>query len=389
MAHNNTLFSLLLKFLPRRKFAEIVSKHEGDKGNRGFTCWDQFIGMLYGQINSCKSLRDTVTQFNTFDQRFYHLGTRDIPRSTLSDANSNRSSDIFKELFESVLVGVRKILPISEVDEMVKIVDTTRIALPQSLRPIYPGEKDTSALKVHTRFCLSCGIPDEIICKSVLSRDLMIARDNMTIEEGVTYVFDRAYYDFRWWHKIDSVGAKFITRLKSHTKLNFVRHYSKCNENNIIEDRVGKLSKRLSRSGRNPYEKEVREIIIKDKKGKPFRIITNDFESSAHRISELYRKRWQIEVFFKWIKQNLKIKKLFGRSENAIKIQLYIAMITFLLLRLAHSALPTSRSFIEFVRIIKAQLLIAHEGASLFCKKTRKRKSKLPPKPCQMELALW
>lgn len=376
MTHNKTYFSLLLKHLPRRQFREIVERHQGDKSSKGFTCWDQFIGMLFGQLSNCGSLRDTVTQYNTFDHIHYHLGSRDIARSTLSDANKSRPAAIFQDLFEAVLSRAQTLLPVQQVDEMVKVIDATEIALPQSLRCDFPRQKQQAGLKIHTIFCLDQQIPQEVIVKPGLSSDLTVAKQEIEIEKGKVYVFDRAYCQHEWWAKIEARQAKFVTRPRKGVKLNFVRNHSHPQAPDILEDQVIRLNQRLSHSRKNPYQKELRVVIVKDEQGKPFKLITNDFDSSAERISELYRKRWQIEIFFKWIKQNLKIKKFFGRCENAMKTQIYIAMIAYLLLRLTHSALPIKHKFIEFVRILKAQIMSRGD-----CLKAFKRIKPKPKRP--------
>ena len=196
-----------------------------------------------------------------------------------------------------------------------------------------------------------------------LTSDIIVARNEIELESSITYVFDRGYYNFEWWAEINNVGSYFITRLKKHTKPKYLGDHSTPEKgSDILEDHVIQLNQRMKSSRRNPYQKKLRRIITKDGEGNTVQLITNDFESSAQEIGDKYRSRWQIELFFKWIKQNLKIKRFYGLSANAIKTQVYIAMIGFLLMKLMHGVFDFGKAFTSFVKLTAQHLLICHSS---------------------------
>ena len=179
----------------------------------------------------------------------------------------------------------------------------------------------------------------------------------MPIEPGVTYVYDLGYYDYSWWAQLDEAGCRFVTRLKKNTPFTAVHDNRIAANGNILSDRIGHLPARLARSRENPLQVPVREIQVIIETGKMLRIVTNDLDAPANEIAELYKQRWQIELFFRWVKQTLRIKRFIGVSENAVRIQIAIALIAFLMLRLAQAAQKTIRGPLEFARLVRANLM--------------------------------
>ena len=179
----------------------------------------------------------------------------------------------------------------------------------------------------------------------------------MPIEPGATYVYDLGYYDYGWWAKIDDAGCRFVTRLKKNTPFVVVMENPVPQNSNIVSDRIGHLPQRLANSRRNPLQVPVREVRVIIDTGKMLRIVTNDLDASAQEIADLYKQRWQIELFFRWIKQTLRIKHFIGISENAVRIQIAVALIGYLILRLAQAAQKTVRSPLQFARLVRANLM--------------------------------
>lgn len=179
----------------------------------------------------------------------------------------------------------------------------------------------------------------------------------MPIEAGATYVFDLAYYDYSWWAELDGAGCRFVTRLKKNTPLTVVQENRVPKNSNILSDRIGHLPARLAKSRKNPLQVAVREIRVIIDTGKMLRIVTNDLDAPAEEIADLYKQRWQIELFFRWVKQTLRIKRFIGVSENAVRIQIAAALVAFLILRMAQAAQKAVRSPLEFARLVRANLM--------------------------------
>ena len=179
----------------------------------------------------------------------------------------------------------------------------------------------------------------------------------MPIEPGVTNVFDLGYYNFRWWAQIDEVGSRFVTRLKKNTPLRVVHENRLRKGSNIVSDRIGFLPERLASNRKNPLQEPVREIRVMIDTGKILRVVTNDLDAPAEEIADLYKQRWQIELFFRWIKQTLRIKRFIGVSENAVRIQIAVALIAFVLLRMAQATQTAVRSPLDFARLVRTNLM--------------------------------
>ena len=183
------------------------------------------------------------------------------------------------------------------------------------------------------------------------------AAQTMPIEPGATYVFDLGYYDFGYWASLDAAGCRIVTRLKVNTKLEVAEENPVAKGSNILSDRIGHLPQRMARSRQNPFQGPVREVCVRIDTGKVLRILTNDLDAPAIEIAELYKRRWQIELFFRWIKQTLKIKHFLGQSENAVRIQIAVALIAFLLLRLAYALQQAVPSLLAFTRLIRSNIM--------------------------------
>ena len=199
--------------------------------------------------------------------------------------------------------------------------------------------------------------PADLCGRHAASVNDITAAQQMPIEAGATYVFDLGYYDYAWWAKLDAAGCRIVTRFKSNTPLAVVEELPVETDGNILSDRIGFLPARQARSRRNPMQDPVREVRVKTDTGKVLRILSNDLDATAQEIAELYKRRWAIELFFRWVKQTLKITRFLGTSENAVRIQIAVALIAFLLLRLAQAAQKTVQSPLAFARLVRANLM--------------------------------
>jgi len=369
MRFKSTIFSKLIKAIPRREFERIVKKYSGDYRVRKMNSWDQMIGMLYTQLSQKTSLRDLELSFNSHYNNFYHLGCNRLKRSTLSDANKNRSYKIYEEVFQKLVSRIenQKKPKSEEVSNLLKAIDATVITLNKTQFGWAKGYKNKMGVKVHTVYDINAEIPVHFEITTANLNDITYAT-KMDIESNTTYVFDKGYYKFDWWRSIDCKQSYFITQIKRNSPTEILKE-REIKSNKILKDQEVNLSKRLSHSRKNPYQKPIRKITVKREEGKePIIIITNDMTRTAEEIADLYKKRWQIELFFKWIKQNLKIKKFLGRSENALKIQVITALISFLLVKYFQNSLPFKKSMQTCARLIQSNLMLKKDLIELFSK---------------------
>ena len=354
MRHQNTVFHGLLKFIPWSLFDQLVDKHEMDFGVRTLTTRTQFVAMLFGQLAGSISLRDLVTSLESHATRLYHLGAKAVHRSSLSDANRDRSYKFFDELFDAVLARTPIGLP-RPMRQAVRLIDATGIRL-QELRSAWAQfSEGVFGAKLHVVYDLNDARPIFFVVTKANVNDITPAK-TIKIERGATYVFDLGYYDFGWWATLDAQGCRIVTRFKKNTPLDVVAENKVFEGSNILSDRIGHLPERLCYSRRNPFQDPVREICVRIESGKILRLLTNDLDATAQEIADLYKSRWEIELFFRWIKQTLKIKHFFGTSENAVRIQIAVALIAFLLLRAAREAFGFTGDALAFLRLVRANL---------------------------------
>jgi hypothetical protein len=292
--------------------------------------------MLYAQFSGFGSLRDVEAGFNEHANHHYHLGARPIKRATLADANKNRSIRPFLDLTQSLITQVGRTVA-RDIRAGVYLLDATPITLRGKgfEWTVATKTKKGQGLKVHMELAAEVALPTYLKITPPNVNDITIGQE-MPIREGVMYVFDKGYCDYNWWWKINCAHSKFVTRLKSNAAVEAKRYrvIPTAETDTIIEDVEFVLKNRTPRGGKKIYYCEpLRRITVrrKDQRDKTFILVTNDLEASASKIAELYRQRWQIELFFKWIKQNLKIKKFLGKSENAVRIQILTALIAYLL----------------------------------------------------------
>lgn len=337
--YRDTRFGQIMKGLPRSQFDKIIREENADKHCKGFRRWDQMIAMIFNQISGSSSLRELEASFNSQHHYHYHLGTHDVKRSTLADANNVRSSTVFaricNELIQCAHGQIKK-----ELKSLVYLLDSSPIHLKGPNFDEWASQYKNNVsqgLKLHLMLEQQTKLPVYALITGAHESDIANGR-KIDIEKEATYVFDKGYYDYRWWKQIDNKGAFFVSRLKKNAAVAVIKKQTinMSNNNIIIADETIRFTRKIvgTKNLPNPYlNTHARRITVnRPDKETPMILITNDFSRSAEEIAELYKQRWDIELYFKWIKQNLKIKRFLGRSENAVRTQIYIALITYILL---------------------------------------------------------
>jgi len=355
MPHHNTVFRDLLKLVPWRRFEELVEKHDADARVRRLSTKGQFLALLYGQLSGASSLREIVTGLSSHAARLYHLGGSPVRRSTFSDANAVRPAAMFAELLESLMKQAHRGLR-RKLAETTYLIDATSVRLSERSADWAQFSAGVCGAKMHVIYDADADRPIYAAISAANVNDIIAARQ-MPIEPGATYVFDLGYYDYAWWAALDAAGCRIVTRFKSNTPLHVVEELPLVEDSNILSDRIGFLPPRQAKSRRNPMHDAVREVRITTETGKVLRILSNDLDASAEEIAALYHRRWAIELFFRWAKQTLKITRFVGTSENAVRIQIAVALIAFLLLRLAQAAQNAVKSPIVFARLVRSNLM--------------------------------
>jgi IS4 transposase len=355
MRHQNSVFHSLTKHVPWNSFEQLVEKYGADDLVRKLTTKRQFVALLYGQLSGATSLREIVTGMESHETRLYHLGAAPVKRSTMSDANTNRPWQVFSELFTQMLKQAHPGLRRASKDA-VRLIDSTSVRLSSLSEDWATFSTEVFGAKAHIVYDPNADQPVYFAVTPANVNDITAAKA-MPIEPGATYVYDLAYYDYGWWAQLDDAGCRFVTRLKKNTPFAVVAENPVPRGSNIVSDRIGHLPERLAHRRKNPLQVPVREITVIIDTGKRLRIVTNDLDAPAQEIADLYKQRWQIELFFRWIKQTLRIKHFIGVSENAVRIQIAVALIAYLMLRLAQAAQKTVRSPLEFARLVRTNLM--------------------------------
>ena len=359
MRHQNSVLHGVLKHVPWDVFDRLVIEHEADFKVRRLSTKDQLVALLYGQLSGATSLREIVTGQESQRAHLYHVGARKALRSTLSDANRLRPAAVFSDLFATMVKrahrGLRK-----NIAESVYLIDSTQVRLSGLSSGWAHYSAGVCGAKLHVIYDPDADHPIYAAVTPSRTNDISVAQV-MPLVPGATYVFDLGYYDYGWWAKMDAAGCRIVTRFKSNTRLAAVAELPVPEGSAILSDRIGHLPERLSHSRCNPFQDPVREVRVKADNGKTLRILCNDLDATAQEIADLYKRRWAIELFFRWVKQTLKIRHFLGTSENAIRIQIAVALIAFLLLRLAQATQSIIASPLEFARLIRINLMLRRQ----------------------------
>jgi IS4 transposase len=356
-----TTFHELLKGLPRATFDKLVQARQADKYSKGFGHWDHLMAMLYAQLTEAPGLRALEAGFNSHASHHYHLGTDCIKRSTLAEANQRRSDAVFNDVVVWLMGQVSSQVR-SDSSELMYLLDSTSVTLKGREFDQWTLEnrnRNTQGIKVHVLLDAQTQTPQWQCFSAANINDIEMASE-VPLRAGALYVFDKGYCNYRWWHKIETAGARFVTRFKRNASLTLLeeREVPGDAKDIVISDEIVELKNRNPGGNRkNPYIAPLRRVtVVRPDKDTPIVLATNDLTSPALVIAQRYKDRWGIELFFKWIKQHLKIKKFLGRSENAVRIQILTALISYLLLALYKHRNAFAGSLWDCLAVVRATL---------------------------------
>ena len=351
-----TIFSELLKLCPRYHFDKAADQYDGDRYVKTFTTWQQFMAILYSQITQKDSLRDIVTGLSAHAARWYHLGITGIHKSTLADANAKRDYRMFEGLFYNLLARCKNLTPKHKFrfKNPLYTIDASTIDLCLSVFPWAKFRTTKGAIKLHCLYAHSGALPTFLTVTDGKRHDVRVVKDNpFPLSPDSIVSVDKAYIDYTWLNSLDEQGVWFVTRAKSNIDYAVVGQHPVASKKVLSDERIclqGQLTKAK-------YSKELRLIRFYDEeREKLLTFLTNNFKLAATTIAQIYKSRWQIELFFKWIKQNLKIKSFLGTSKNAVLTQIWVAMCYYLLLTYIKYQTKYSFSLLQLSRVVREML---------------------------------
>lgn len=351
------IFSQLIDFLPKRVFDSLASKYSGDKYVKHFSCWNQLLVMMFGQLTNRDSLRDLIVAIDAHNKKSYHLGfSKSVTRSNLSKANEKRDSKIFED-YAFYLIDIARNKRSNndfEIKGKVYAFDSSTIDLCLNVFWWAKFRKTKAGIKIHTLFDITTQIPAFIHITEATVND-MNAMDVIPYEYGAYYVFDRGYVDYKRLHNITKYSAYFVIRAKKNLQFQYTQLNQVNERNGVMSDQIGKLTGYYISQY---YPDEIRKVVYYDKEtNRTFVYLTNNMAITSEQVALLYKNRWQVELFFKWIKQHLKIKSFWGTTENAVRIQIYCAIITYCLVAIVEKDLKLNRPTYEVLQILGISLL--------------------------------
>lgn len=347
------VFSQLLDFLDKDVFLRISNKYNGNRYVKSFTCWNQLAVMMFGQLSNRESLRDLVLATQAHANKAFHLGFgKYASKSTLADANTKRDYRIFEEFAYRVMAEAQKCraVEIFKLGGKVYAFDSTTIDLCLSVFEWALFRKKKGGVKIHTHYDIETQIPTFFHITPARLHDTK-AMDAIPYEENSFYIFDRAYNDFGRLFTINSVGAYFVVRGKKNNDFRPMR-WKRRLPSGVLSDAIGYMDGQLTMS---KYPEKIRRIIYLDSESdRKFIFFTNALDINSLKVAELYHNRWQIELFFKWLKQHLKIKKFWGETENAVRIQIYTAITTYCMIAIVQKKMSIERSIYEMLQLVSS-----------------------------------
>ena len=358
MNSGRTVFSQLIEHLPEKEFQKCVARHRGDSNFRGFSCWDQLLAMAFAQLTYRESLRDIESCLRALQSKLYHMGFRGkVSRSTLADANESHDWRIFADFAQGLIATARPLhacdLMGVDLHQSLYALDSTTIDLCLSLFPWAKFRQRKAAVKMHTLLDLHGNIPTFIRVTSGAVHDVNVL-DEIMPEAGAFYVMDRAYIDFQRLFVFTLSSAFFVVRTKSNVLLERRYSHPVDKSRGVLSDQTVILS---SVESATAYPDPLRKVSYFDaERSKRLKFLTNNFTLPARTIADIYRQRWQVELFFKWIKQHLRIKAFYGTSENAVKTQIWIAVSIYVLVAIVRKRLGLEASLYQILQILSVTL---------------------------------
>jgi len=363
------VFSQLLDFIDKDVFLRIANRYDGNRYVKVFTCWNQLAVLMFGQLSNRESLRDLVLATGAHASKAFHLGFgKHASKSTLSDANSKRDYRIFEEFAYRAVAEARacRATDIFKLGGKVYAFDSTTIELCLSAFKWALFRKAKGGIKIHTLYDIETSIPSFFHITPAKVHDTN-AMDAIPYEENSFYIFDRGYNDFRRLHNIESIGAYFVIRGRKNNDFRPMKWKRRLPPgSNMLSDALGYMDGQLTRE---KYPDKIRRISCWDEEhGRKFIFFTNALDISPMMVAELYHQRWNIELFFKWLKQHLKIKKFWGETENAVRIQIYSAITAYCMMAIVQKKMGIERSIYEMLQIVSISLTDTTSLVNLFTK---------------------
>ena len=356
MNKNKYVFAQLIEFLDKDKFRHLVDKYNGNRYVKSFTCWNQLLALMFGQLSNRESLRDVVVALEAHHTKCYHLGIgrNPIAKTTFASANQNRDYRIFENFAFFMMEQARKkqATDIFKLKGHVYAFDSTTIPLCLSIFWWAKFRKKKGGIKAHVLYDLEAQVPAYFHISTASVHDSKAIK-YIPYESGSYYVFDRGYNAFKELYKIHLHESFFVVRAKKNLQFKCIRWRRRLPKN-VLTDSVIELTDIITRQ---KYPERLRLVKYRDEnQDREFVFLTNAFHLTSLEIAELYKNRWQVELFFKWLKQHLKIKKFWGTTENAVRIQIYVAICTYLLVTIVKNDMKLERSTYEVLQILSISL---------------------------------
>ena len=364
MSHNNTVISQLLKLIPRHEFEALANKHHAGRSFRKASRWSQFITMAIAQLSGRNSLRDIVDNMNAQTHRLYHLGSSKLSRTSLARINEDKPHTLYESLFGKLLARCQGAVPGHDFrfKNPLYSLDATTIDLCLSVFPWAEFRSRKGAIKLHVGLNHAGYLPEFVTVTDGKTHDITAGRE-MNFPKGSIVVVDKAYNDYEWYKNLSDKGVFFVTRLKSNAKYRVIERRDIIKSKRITSDQLIEFTG-LQTAKKCPIQ--LRRIGYRDEKtGKHYVFLTNQFKLCAKTIADIYKARWQVELFFKWIKQNLKIKSFVGTSKNAVLTQIWIAMCMYLLIAFLRFRSKLTRSMQQILRLLQLNLFEKRDLISL------------------------
>ena len=355
MAHCNTIFSQILKFVPRHEFEALANRHHSGRAFRTASRWSQFVTMAMAQLSGRNSLRDIVNSVSTQAHRLYHLGSAKMTRSNLSRINENKPHTLYEALFGKLLDRCQRLTPGHSFRFKNKLysLDASTIDLCLSVFPWADFRSTKGAIKLHIGLNHSGYLPEFVTITEGKTSDIEIGR-MLSFPTGSIVAIDRGYTDYQWYNQLNNKGIFFVTRLKSNASYKVVKRHPVLNNKGLTSDQAIILTG-IGAVKNCPIQ--LRRISYRDQEtGKQYVFLTNHFKLAAKTIADIYKARWQVELFFKWIKQNLKIKSFVGTSKNAVMTQIWIALCVYLLIAFIKFHAKIKQSMQQILRLLQLNL---------------------------------
>ena len=355
MAHCNTILSQILKIVPRHEFEKLANQHHSGRSFRTASRWSQFVAMSMGQLSGRRSLRDVVDNMGAQWRRLYHLGSAALSRSNLSRINEKKPYQLYEELFSLLLKRCHTVAPGHgfKFKNPLYSLDATTIDLCLSLFPWASFRKTKGGIKLHVGMNHKGNLPEFITMTTAKQHDVTQGR-KMVFPKGSIVAIDKGYTDYKWYKQLSDKGIFFVTRLKSNAKVKIIERREVDRTTGLTSDQKVEFTGHYAAKG---CPIPLRRIGYRDAEtGKHYVFLTNNFALSANTIAKIYKSRWQIELFFKWIKQNLKIKTFMGTTKNAVLTQIWIAMCVYLLIAFLKFQSKTGKSMQQILRLLQMNL---------------------------------